>query len=140
MDQEDESVYEYGMEDNTIGNDDLVALKDNKQLPSVEKHKWIADTGATSHMTGDRKLFVEFRRLQTNRNVRTGGGRLDITGVGTVKLIDAQHSRINLVNVLYVPELTVNLLSARALCSHGMKGYLTEHGITFHHNREKGRT
>jgi hypothetical protein len=89
---------------------DLIGPKDN-QIPSVKKHKWIADTGATSHMSGNQKLFIDLRPINSDRCVKTGGGRLDIKGVGTVKLIDAHHSRINLVNVLYVPDLPVNLLS-----------------------------
>jgi transposase InsO family protein len=128
-DSDDEAWFAHDTQDK-----DLVVLG-NEKIPSVEKHKWIADTGATSHMTGDRKLVKNLRSVKTVRKVKTGGGRLDIEGVGTVKLIDAHHSRINLVNVLYVPGLSANLLSVRALCKRGMKGHITEDSICFYYGR-----
>jgi hypothetical protein len=93
-----------------------------KGTPSNLNKKWIADTAATSHMTGDRELFAKFRSITTKRMVRTGSGRLSIAGIGQVKINDPRNSKVTLKNVLYVPGLGVNLLSARALCQRGLKG------------------
>lgn len=113
---------------------DLIALE-GKEMPSVEDHKWITDTGASSHMTGNRRLFTKLRTISTKRKVRTGGGRLDIKGIGTVRLVDANHSKINLVNVLYVPDLGVNLVSVRALCDRGLTGHINKRSMSFYHKR-----
>jgi hypothetical protein len=132
---EDEDDEAWIAESDTIDRGkDLIGPEDN-QTPSVDKHKWIADTGATSHMSGNQKLFIDLRPINSDRYVKTGGGRLDIKGVGTVKLIDAHHSRINLVNVLYVPDLPVNLLSVRAFCRHSIIGKIDENSLSFFRDR-----
>ncbi|KAL1971413.1 hypothetical protein VTN31DRAFT_2345 [Thermomyces dupontii] len=56
------------------------------QLPTTDQHEWIIDTGATAHMTSNKDMFTHFRPLTTNRKVQTGGARLPICGIGTVRI------------------------------------------------------
>lgn len=118
--------------------EDLIALKDADAIPKdmvQNSCKWIADTAATSHMTGNRRLFRSLHRIHTSRKVRTGSGRLDICGIGTIRLVDAHYAKVNLENVLYVPSLPVNLVSVRSLCEKGLFGLITSTQISFYRDR-----
>ena len=77
---------------------------------------WIVDSGATCHMCNDDKLFVELRSLKQPLEVTLGDGcAVEATGQGTVVLemasTSGKTSRCKLHEVLYVPDLSYNLLS-----------------------------
>ena len=77
---------------------------------------WIVDSGATCHMCNDDKLFVELRSLKKPLEVTLGDGcAVEATGQGTVVLemasTSGKTSRCKLHEVLYVPDLSCNLLS-----------------------------
>jgi hypothetical protein len=84
-------------------------------------------------MTGNRKLFTKLKIISTKCKVKTSRGHLNIKGIGTVWLIDTHHSKITLVNVLYVPDLGVNLVSVHAMCDQGLVGFITHQNISFYH-------
>jgi hypothetical protein len=73
-------------------------------------------------MSGNQKLFIDLWPISLDQYVKTSRGQLDIKGVSTVKLINAYYLHINLVNILYVPDLPVNLLSVRAFYYHSIIG------------------
>ncbi|KAG8503428.1 hypothetical protein CXB51_001585 [Gossypium anomalum] len=69
---------------------------------------WILDSGATDHMTGNKALFHNFFHT-FGKAVKTADGTLcKIEGHGTVIL----NEQIALKNVLFVPNLACNLISA----------------------------
>ena len=82
--------------------------------------KWIIDSGATCHMCNDKSQFVDFVRLEGPQDVTLGDGHhLKAIGRGTVTLeVELSQGKIKkckLNDVLYVPNLTYNLISvARA--------------------------
>ena len=85
-------------------------------LSTVSRGKWIVDSGATCHMCNDQEQFVEFRKLSNTQEVTLGDGHtLDGTGIGVVKietlLPDGNTQMCRLEKVLYVPDLSYNLLS-----------------------------
>lgn len=89
--------------------------------------EWIADSGASMHMTSHREYFrefvpendVHFVKIADNKTLSVEGvGRVDIT----VKLKDKVFIR-HLSNVLYVPDLKRNLFSIIAI---------TERHFSFH--------
>ena len=85
-------------------------------LSSVSRGKWIVDSGATCHMCNDREQFVKFEQLSESQEVTLGDGHtLRGTGVGTVEietlLPDGSTRKCKLQKVLYVPNLSYNLLS-----------------------------
>ncbi|KAL5783022.1 hypothetical protein ACOSP7_008051 [Xanthoceras sorbifolium] len=83
----------------------LTALNVRKENLS---HHWIVDSGASDHMTGNRKLFHVFQPCSGNYTVRITDGSLSkVTGIGSIKI----SGQITLNSVLLVPNLDCNLLS-----------------------------
>ena len=79
-------------------------------------HKWIIDSGASVHMCNDRSLFHSFRKFNKEGAVSVGNGEVVTTvGVGTVRCEAAnkgwKNRKIQLKDVLYIPNLMCNLLS-----------------------------
>ena len=77
---------------------------------------WIVDSGATCHICCDKKLFSELQSLAKPTDVTLGDGHtLEATGQDTVSLVmnhpDGCQSKCRVLDVLYVPSLTYNLLS-----------------------------
>ena len=92
-----------------------------KAASKIPSSKWVADSGASSHMTDQLKLFsgplVHIRR----RTIKVGGRNLYADYVGEV-LLKAGGRKVTLSNVYYVPGLGVNLLSGKKLCESGLEG------------------
>ena len=80
----------------------------------ASRASWLLDSGATGHMCHDRDAFVS---LQPHCGIiRVGDGRsLEVKGKGTVLLKTTSGLMLELRGVLYVPELTRNLLSVHHL-------------------------
>jgi hypothetical protein len=68
--------------------------------------EWTVDSGATSHVCRQRELFSTLTPCKQPVLTIADGTQLAIIGVGTVG---------QLTNVLYVPEVTTNLLSVTAI-------------------------
>ena len=68
---------------------------------------WILDTGASFHMTGDPTLLVDIKSVDGASIHLPDGTVTRATQVGTLVLSD----RLSLSNVLFVPQLKVNLIS-----------------------------
>ena len=76
------------------------------------------DSGATTHMTWDKGVFVTYGAMEDMPSVRLGDGRtVKAEGKGSVCLRikdDKQTERvISLSSVLFVPDLSCNLFSVR---------------------------
>jgi Zinc knuckle len=76
---------------------------------------WIVDSGATHHVTGDLGRLTNLRKLYTNITVTFGNGFAAAANqcgnvVIYIKSGTATHS-IMLMDVLYVPSATANLIS-----------------------------
>ena len=75
---------------------------------------WYIDSGATNHMTGQREWMETF----SSRNIKVtiaSGDVLNCTGIGNVRL----SNDVVLTDVLYVPKLSVNLISVSELVRKG---------------------
>lgn len=85
---------------------------------SEENDDWYADSGATCHMSGNARVFSRLEKDSKSWTVKgVGGKRLYVAGTGDVSFrafIDNQPYTGMLENVLYVPNLGVNLVS---ICS-----------------------
>ena len=98
----------------SINEDD--ALVASHALTASTASKWIIDSGATCHMCSDRSFFTTFQSLKQPQEVTLGDGHeLKGTGQGTValkvNLPDKTTKLCELRNVLYVPQLSCNLVS-----------------------------
>jgi transposase InsO family protein len=83
----------------------------------ISNRQWVMDTGATRHMAWDKGQFTEYQ--QHHGEVLAAGGHvLDVVGRGSVK-IWTNGASIQLHDVLHVPDLSFNLLSAGTLLETG---------------------
>jgi hypothetical protein len=78
---------------------------------SRSPHLFILDSGSSAHMISDSNFFhtLEFKELGS---VQTSSGQdnLKIRGIGSVRL-ENKHGEFLLKDVLFIPDLFVNLLS-----------------------------
>ena len=90
----------------------------------VKAEEWVVDSGATTHMTWDKGVFVTFAALHDMPSVRLGDGRtVKAEGKGSVRLCvrdnyDAECV-IRLSSVLLVPDLSCNLFPVRDITDKG---------------------
>ena len=97
-----------------------------KSTPKI----WALDTGASSHMTDQIHLFRTETLVSTAQvPIQVGGGHLYSTKKGTAKVDAKDKSSGYLENVLYVPKLGVNLISAKKLCKGGLTGTFDDENI-----------
>lgn len=71
---------------------------------------WIIDSGCTDHMTNDLSALSNISEM-TGTCSMANNERVPVTAKGTVHLLDSQGDPFTLSNVLYVPDLHVNLIS-----------------------------
>lgn len=105
---------------------------------SSQKTKWLVDSVASEHMCCERKLFLSYS-IVTNKTVTVGNGtQISVHGCGQVAVeawnrYDWKHTTID--NVLYVPELKMNLLSVNRVTSRGYV-LLTKENICEFYNKQ----
>lgn len=83
---------------------------------SEQRDAWIIDSGATCHMCHNKELFIKLETLKQPLEVILGDGRArSATAKGNVVLNmllpNGKTTRCELQEVLYVPKLSLNLLS-----------------------------
>ena len=85
--------------------------------------KWIVNSGASVHMTSQRRWFINYRPLPTPFQVRLGDERaINAIGVGRVGAnlhVNGTTSLFIFSDVYYVPDLNGNLLSVAHLTTKG---------------------
>lgn len=83
------------------------------------KNVWYLDSGCSSHMTGNKKNFIDLDE-NFNSEVKLGDGKLHRTeGKGTIAVQTKGGNKKLIGDVLYVPNLTSNLLSVGQLLRKG---------------------
>jgi len=86
--------------------------------------EWIVDSGATSHMCSNKKAFTTLYQLKEPIKVTVGDGRA-LTAVGRgdvvldVELPNSESKSCTMHDVLYVPELSYNLMSVAKVSQKG---------------------
>lgn len=88
----------------------LVSDKDLIQ----EETDWILDSGSISHMVNDKKYFKKIKWKEIEIGVAKKKEKMKAKGIGT---IETENCILN--NVLFVPELSKNLLSVSAIVKNG---------------------
>lgn len=78
------------------------------------------DSGASSHIICDRDLFTELHDYSGEIN-GIGGNSLKIVGCGTASIKLPTGEDVSLLNALYAPEATANLLSISKATGNGAK-------------------
>ena len=81
---------------------------------------WLIDTGCSKHMTPHRHVFETFRKVSTPTFVMDGSGhQLPVEGEGLVEVQSVSGHKIQLLSVMYVPELVTSLLSISTALANG---------------------
>ncbi|GLV31383.1 hypothetical protein CBL_20017 [Carabus blaptoides fortunei] len=101
-------------------------------------NEWLVDSGCTSHMTSNRKVFSELKTTKHVVQLADRGQSIPVTGIGTVRLQcntpDGTEFNANLKDVLYMPELESSLISVSKLLSKESKVVFEDKGC----NIERG--
>jgi Reverse transcriptase (RNA-dependent DNA polymerase)/gag-polypeptide of LTR copia-type len=115
---------------------DETAAISAEDIRKVPPSAWVADTACTSHMTDNPRLFRAPPK-QFKRGIKVGGGRIFSTHKGTAEMRLPDGNSVLLSNVLLVPKLGVNLLSAKKVCLNPMvKGSFDLQSMWFHYGEE----
>ncbi|CAM9287200.1 unnamed protein product, partial [Laminaria digitata] len=86
--------------------------------------KWIADSGASFHMTHSADFLSDVRLC--DGKVRIGDNHLiDVVGYGTLTAVFPGGLIVKLLDVAYMPDIAFNLFSLMAAQKHGV-GFMTE--------------
>src|SRR5436190_896624 len=109
----------------------------SQDLSKVPPSLWVSDTGATAHMTDQHQLFRLLVPIKCC-TIRVGGGKLYSWHMGVCELRVPSGRTVLLKDVLFVPNLGVNLLSSRKICSQpGVKGLFDSQTMYFTCGNEK---
>lgn len=91
-------------------------------IRKLSKRNWLIDSGASSHMTGSTEPFCNFDRNHKS-GIRVANGEIiSSAGIGTVKeLVNTEGGikEIELREVLFVPQISDNLISVGKLTERG---------------------
>ena len=90
-----------------------------------DEKKWIIDSGATCHMCNDESMFVELQYVKDAQEIQVGDGyKVRAHGKGNIKLkvevSEGMNKNCMLYDVLYVPDLSFNLVSVAKAVKAGM--------------------
>ena len=107
-----------------IVSDSDMSFNNVESRSNVDKNLWIADSGASSHMTNDLTGMTDLKDYSSN--IKVGSGKiLKATKigrfVGSVKQKDGSEKRIVLSNVKYVPEIFCKLISLTQVMNNGFE-------------------
>ena len=93
---------------------------------------WVIDSDATKHMTSNKHLFTRLDKQETTVTV-ANGVKLRSPGRGDI-VIKLDNRLVTMTNVLYVPELSCNLLSISALREKDIEVHFGLNNITLIRN------
>ncbi len=120
--QQKPGVKKKNEEGNSIGliaSEHALAAESDSQV-----NNWIIDSGATCHICCNKTMFDEIHDMDKPQTVTLGDGKnIETIKRGTVKLklkqVNGSYKKGTLHDVLYVPELSFNLLSIAKTTSLG---------------------
>ena len=137
--EEEDENDSFSSGDNDDDLDDLeeTAALSREAVCKIPRSKWVADSGASSHMTDKLQLFSGPLTKIRERRIKVGGGELRACHRGTCVIKDGHGNQGFLSSVLYVPKLGVNLLSGRRMCEKGLIGSFDQHGLKMHDKQGK---
>lgn len=101
----------------------VLAVKENKCIVKNDSKNcvWLLDSGATSHMACDNKLFDSMEEEEREIRLADKNGR-NLNSEGIEEILAKQSTcknRVRLTNVLYVPDINANLLSVAKITDNG---------------------
>lgn len=96
-----------------------------------ETFGFVADSGASEHMTDKRSILTNFKQIQRGTHTVRGVGNtyLHAEGKGDVEVVNSAGKNLLLKNVLLVPGLGVNLFSISAATSNGIEAVFSNNTV-----------
>lgn len=89
-------------------------------------HKWYMDSSASMHITGNRQWMYNVIESPVKKITVANKEPLSVGGIGYTDIRLSQGKKIQLKNVLFVPDLAVNLLKVSAIVFSGYKVAFTQ--------------
>lgn len=103
------------MENNANSSGNFAFIAVSSAIKSQVNTEWYMDSGASQHMCKERDLFCSFIELKTPKHVKIGDGTtLQAQGQGNICILaynGVNFHCVTLYDVLFVPQLKVNLFS-----------------------------
>lgn len=96
---------------------------------------WLVDSGCSAHMCNNRDLFIELKDCNNAISI-ANDEKLDCLGKGIIQIETGNVVR-KLLDVLYVPKLSHNLLSVSCLVQRGFTILFDDHGCFVYDKRSK---
>ena len=99
----------------------LLASQQNKQ---IEKKYWIIDSGASRHMCANEESFSHISETKVKHITLANNFKIKTAGKGDITLNCTNKNglyQVKLKNVLYIPEITSNLLPVSRFAKKGAK-------------------
>ena len=110
-----------------------ICLMAGAQRPEVDlatKASWIVDSGATTHIANDKRLFTSVA-MSTPFSINLGDkSSVQGLGRGTVEMktvVKGKRVHCRLENVVYAPTMAFNMVSVRVMCRSGKLTCFDEH-------------
>ena len=79
---------------------------------------WVIDLGASQHISAQRERFSDYQTISPLKIQIGDGSEIEAVGKGNITL-ETDKASITLYDVLYVPDIGVNLLSVAKAANHG---------------------
>jgi hypothetical protein len=95
----------------------LFLTSDYSHLSLVARsNRWIIDSGASEHMTGDESLLFDVKALDSTIRIATAGsGTLEAPSIGSTSLLNKRKEKVTLGKFMFVRGLGFNLISVPGL-------------------------
>ena len=105
-------------------------------LVDIRPNSWWIDTGASIHITNSLQGYLTSKRLSKwERTITLGNGtKVEIEAIGTLRLILDTGFIMDLVDTIYVPVFTRNLILVPRLDSYGYELKFGNNGVSLFYN------
>ncbi|KAL0423391.1 UNVERIFIED_CONTAM: hypothetical protein Sradi_0873900 [Sesamum radiatum] len=111
--------------------DTLVSFELN-MATTVQSNDWWYEFGATIHVCNDKNLFIYCEIAREGQKLLMGNeNTAAVPGKGSVEVHFTSGKRLLLTNVLHVPKIRKNLVSAALLCKKGLKAIIESEKLIF---------
>ena len=85
----------------------------------MNSEDWYLDTGATSHLCSSKDVMKDFVPNNANCVKIADGTMLQSAGVGKIPILLKTKNTMDAKDVLYVPDLSINLLAVSKIAQFG---------------------
>ncbi|KAK8976345.1 hypothetical protein V6N11_074220 [Hibiscus sabdariffa] len=98
----------------------LVICDENLVNLACDEISWVIDTGASIHVTSRRDFFTSYILGDFGVLKMGNDGLVSVTGMGDVRLVRNNGTKLTLKNVIHAPDIRLNLISAGKLDDEGL--------------------